>query len=458
MEKRILSDIETTEEIAKAIASRGGRAYFAGGFVRDELMGFANKDIDIEVHGIPAEDLKEILEEFGQVITVGKSFGVYSLRGRNIDIAMPRKERNTGAGHRDFEIFTDPFLGIEEAAKRRDFTINSIMKDVISGEIIDSYGGVADLEKGILRHIDPEAFVEDPLRVLRGAQFAARFEFNVAPETVKLCRSTDISQLPKERVEEELRKGLCKGRNPSVFFQILREMDQLDFWFAEVKDLAGVEQDNIFHPEGDVWNHTMDCLDRAAQLRDRTEEPFRFMLAVLVHDLGKVLVTEEIRGRIHAYGHEEAGISLADRFLKRIIGSREVINYVENMVMLHMEPNKMASHRSKIKSTNRMFDRSVCPEELILFSSVDISHEQYEGEKNNNLEFLNERLDIYREYMSRPYVKGRDLIEAGLEPGESFNVILEYAHKLRLAGVDKETAMKQVMGMAGKRVKEKEKQ
>ena len=450
MEDKLTKDIEKARDIAKAAGARGGRAFFAGGFVRDELLGLENKDIDVEVHGIPAEELKEILEDFGEVIIIGKSFGVYSLRGHNIDIAMPRKEKNTGRGHRDFEIFTDPFLGPEAAARRRDFTINSIMKDVLSGEIIDSYGGREDLEKGILRHIDSDAFVEDPLRVLRGAQFAARFNLKVAPETMELCRGIDISELPKERVEAELEKGLCKSSRPSVFFEVLREMNQLDIWFPELKRLIGLEQDPVFHPEGDVWVHTMECLDKAVNYHEQVEEPFRFMLAVLTHDFGKAEVTEVIKGRIHSYEHEKAGAPLIDKFLRRITGNREVISYVENMAQLHMRPNMLAYDKSTVKATNRMFDESVCPEELILFSAIDMSSERYEGEGEDNLKFLRERLEIFRELMARPYVMGRDLVDAGLEPDENFGEILEYAHKLRLAGVDKEPALKQVLAFARK--------
>ena len=215
------------------------------------------------MHGVQPDDLRAILEQFGEVITIGKSFGVYAVRGYDLDIAIPRKEKNTGRGHRDFEIYTDPFLGVEAAARRRDFTINALMQDVLTGEIVDCFGGQEDLKNGIIRHIDPESFVEDPLRVLRAAQFAARFEFTVADETMDLCRDIDLSALPAERVTAELKKALCKGRKPSIFFEVLREMDQLDCWFPELVSLIGLEQDPIFHPEGDVWTHVMAALDKA---------------------------------------------------------------------------------------------------------------------------------------------------------------------------------------------------
>jgi len=448
------------QQIARAVDAAGGKAYYIGGFVRDKLMTVSGsspssdvlgKDVDIEVHGVQAEDLRAILEQFGEVITIGKSFGVYAVRGYDIDIAIPRKEKNTGRGHRDFEIYTDPFLGEEAAARRRDFTINALMQNVLTGEIVDCFGGREDLKNGVIRHIDSDSFVEDPLRVLRAAQFASRFEFKVADETMDLCRQIDLSALPKERVTAELKKALCKGRKPSLFFDVLREMDQLDCWFPELVSLIGLEQDPIFHPEGDVWTHVMAALDKAVVYRDRAEEPFRFMLVPLVHDLGKIETTEEVNGRIHAYNHEIVGLPIVSRFLHRLTNDAGLIRYVMNMTELHMRPNTVAYAKSSIKKTNRLFDEAVSPYELILFSTIDMFSERYEGERKDNLEFLLDRLEIYKEYMSRPYVTGKDLIDAGLSPGENFKEILGYAHKLRLAGVPKDEALKQALAYARKR-------
>lgn len=448
------------QEIARAVDAAGGKAYYIGGFVRDKLMTVSGsspsadvlgKDVDIEVHGVQAEDLRAMLEQFGEVITIGKSFGVYAVRGYDIDIAIPRKEKNTGRGHRDFEIYTDPFLGEEAAARRRDFTINALMQNVLTGEIVDCFGGREDLKNGVIRHIDSDSFVEDPLRVLRAAQFSSRFEFKVADETMDLCRQIDLSALPKERVTAELKKALCKGRKPSLFFEVLREMDQLDCWFPELVSLIGLEQDPIFHPEGDVWTHVMASLDKGVSYRDRAEESFRFMLVPLVHDLGKIETTEEVNGRIHAYNHEKVGLPIVSRFLHRLTNDAGLIRYVMNMTELHMRPNTVAYAKSSIKKTNRLFDEAVSPYELILFSTIDMFSERYEGERKDNLEFLLDRLEIYKEYMSRPYVTGKDLIDAGLSPGENFKEILGYAHKLRLAGVPKDEALKQALAYARKR-------
>ena len=303
-----MNDLQTAEKIAQLAAKAGGRAYFVGGFVRDRLMGKDHGDIDIEVHGLQPDVLRDLLSRIGTVLQYGSSFGVFGLSGCEIDIAMPRKEKATGHGHRDFDVSVDPFIGTKEAARRRDFTINAMMQDVLTGEVVDHFGGQADLAAGIIRHVDDASFAEDPLRVLRCAQFAARFQvkdgengvhcFSVAPETLDLCSRMDLSALSRERVEGELKKALLNSDAPSVFFEVLRSMDQLGFWFPELKDLIGLPQDPVYHPEGDVWTHTMQVTDRAAAYRSEVSEPYRFMLLALLHDLGKIVSTEEKNGRI----------------------------------------------------------------------------------------------------------------------------------------------------------------
>ena len=439
---------ETVRKITEYVHDAGGRVFYVGGFVRDRLLGTDSKDVDIEVHGISPEELYAILEKVGEPLVYGESFGVFALRGEDIDIAMPRRERAVGRGHRDFIVDVDPFIGTREAARRRDFTINALMEDALTGEIVDHFGGQKDLHDGVIRHIDPETFVEDPLRVLRGAQFAARFGFAIAPETVELCRNIDLSALSKERVEEELKKALLKAGKPSVFFEEMRRMDQLHVWFPEPEQLIGLEQDPVFHPEGDVWTHTMEVIDRAAALRDRASDPYKFMLLALTHDLGKIVTTTEKDGRIHAYEHEKKGLPLVENFIRRITNENDVIDYVLNMVPLHMKPNVAAHSKPALKSTNRMFDQAAAPEDLIWFAIADRPVFAGEEEFSGDTEFLKERLNAYEEIMAKPYVMGRDLVSAGFEPGEDFGEILEYAHKLRLAGIEKELAMKQVLAYA----------
>ena len=441
---------EAAKKIAELAEEKGGRAYYVGGCVRDELLGRPVNDTDIEVHGVSPQDLFDILSKAGEPLAYGESFGIYSLRGLDLDVAMPRKEKAVGRGHRDFEVSVDPFIGPEGAARRRDFTVNALMKDVLTGEILDFFGGLSDLKSGVLRHVNDESFAEDPLRVLRAAQFTARLGFKVAEQTVSLCRTIDITTLSSERVEGELKKALLDAPKPSVFFEVLRDMEKLSPWFEELAMTIGIRQDPVFHPEGDVWTHSLQVLDRAAEYRTQASDPYPFMLLALTHDLGKIMTTETIDGRIHAYEHETKGLPLVERFLSRFTTETRVIRYVMNMVPLHMKPNVVAYKRSALKTTNRMFDEACAPKDLIYIGLADrpvfAGSERFSGDSG----FLFERLEAYEKTMAKPYVKGRDLIEAGIAPGPELGGYLEYAHKLRLAGIDRESALKQTLAMARK--------
>ncbi len=446
-----LTDMEMARKIAEAAKAKGGCAYFVGGYVRDLLCGTVGKDIDIEIHGLTPDELKSVLDSLGQRLDIGESFGIFGLRGYSLDIAMPRKEKCRGTGHRDFDVFVDPHIGTLGAAKRRDFTVNAMMQNILTGEIIDHFGGQSDLKNRIIRHVNDESFAEDPLRVLRGAQFASRFEFKIAEETLELCRSMDISTLAKERIMGELEKALLKAEKPSIFFEVLREMDQLSVWFPELLALIGVEQNPKYHTEGDVWVHTMMVLDESARLKSYAEDPLAFMLSALTHDFGKAVATEIIDGEIHAYAHEEKGLPLIKAFMERLTNEVWLTKYVLNMAELHMKPNVLASVNASIKSSNKMLDSSVDPEGLLCLAIADGLGKTSPKKYVSHNDYFKERLQIYREYMARPYVMGQDLINAGLKPGKSFSEYLAYAHKLRLAGVEKESALKQTLAYARKK-------
>ena len=432
--------------IAEKVRTAGGNVYYVGGCVRDKLLGIENKDIDIEIHGVPVSTVWEILDSIGERMEFGKRFGIYGLKGCTVDIALPRTEKHTGNGHRDFEVVTDPFMGTLEAARRRDFTINALMEDVLTGGITDHFNGLKDLKAGVIRHIDDRTFVEDPLRVLRAAQFAARFRFKVAGETVGLCRTIDLSSLSRERIMLEMEKALLKADKPSVFFEELRRMKQLNVWFPEVKKLIGVPQNMEFHKEGDAWTHTMMVLDEAAKRRDIVKYPLGFMLSALCHDFGKAVSTTVSDGTVHSYGHETEGLPLVQAFTRRLTSETKLKRYVLNMTELHMEPNMMAHARSKLKKTNKLFDSAVEPFDLIQLSICDGLGKL--PRCNDSEEFLMQRYNRFQEIMSRPYVTGKDLIDSGLEPGKDFTEILAYAHKLRMAGCDKDNALKQSIAYA----------
>ncbi len=451
-------NILMAQRIAAEVRKAGGRTYFVGGFVRDLLMGRENKDIDIEVHEIPVSALEAILDGLGERLTMGASFGVMGLRHYDLDIAMPRSEVATGRGHKDFAVFVDPFLGAEKAARRRDFTVNAMMQDVLTGEVLDFFGGREDLARKRIRHVDDLTFTEDPLRVFRAAQFAARFGFTVAEETTALSAGMDGTALAGERVMGELEKALLKASTPSVFFEELKKMRQLSCWFPELEALSGVPQPPVHHPEGDVWTHTMQVLDEAAALREEAREPLWFMLAALCHDFGKAAATEEINGALHAYGHERLGLPLARRFLGRITSEVKLTKYVLNMTELHMQPNNKAREASHDKAFMTLFDQSVCPEDLLLLAKADhmgrlgpgMRREPAAAAYAETEHRLREMLALYQDRMNRPYVMGRDLIAAGMQPGPLISEALAYAHKLRLAGVSKEEQLRQTLGVYAK--------
>ena len=457
------SDRCMAQRIAAAADRAGGRVYYVGGCVRDGLLGRESKDLDLEVHGISVPVLEEILDSLGERITKGVSFGVFGLRHCGLDIAMPRSEKATGRGHKDFAVFVDPFLGEEKAARRRDFTVNALMKNVLTGEILDFFGGREDLKNGIIRHVDDNSFGEDPLRVFRAAQFAARFAFTVAEETRTLCASMAVDALAGERVFAELEKALLKAEKPSLFFEELRRMGQLTVWFPEAEALVGVPQRPDAHPEGDVWAHTMQVLDAAAALRDAAREPLGLMLSALCHDFGKADTTESMDGVLHAYGHEKAGLPPAERFLGRLTGEKKWKHYVKSMVLLHMEPNKRMGDGAGEKSFMRLFDSSVCPEDLLLLAKADFLGRRAPGEDGAALaaEYaeterrLRQLLELYRKRMAQPAVSGKDLLDAGFAPGENFRLALAYAHKLQLAGLSKEDQLRQTLGYLRSLSKEK---
>lgn len=456
-------DLHIAELIASSVKSLGGRTFFVGGYVRDKLLGIENKDIDIEVHGITEEQLKQVLSTIGYIDErkVGGSFGIYNLKGYDIDIAMPRSERPVeGGGHKDFEVVVDPFIGYEKAARRRDFTINAMMEDALTGEVLDYFGGVYDLERKVICHVDDNTFQDDPLRVFRAAQFAARFGFGIAIQTIELARSMDTSTLTRERIAGELDKALLKSDTPGNFFSLLEFMNHLRGWFPEVHALMGVQQDPKHHPEGGAYIHTMRVLNEAAKHRSEVSNPRDFMVAALCHDFGKATTASfsEEKGKWQAIGHDKEGVEIARGFVKRLYNDKRMESHVCNMVENHMRPLNIAkAHLENPEKSNKaamhMFDESISPRELILLAKCD--HDSRMVYPNMETfdkyqEVLDKLLGDYRQMMLTPHVTGIDLIDMGYPQGPKFKEIMDYAHKVRLAGVPKEEALNQIAGMFGK--------
>jgi len=405
--------------IAEAVVEAGGRTYFVGGCVRDRLMGRENKDIDIEVHGVSVRALEAILDGLGERTTMGASFGIMGLRHYDLDIAMPRSEKATGRGHKDFEVFVDPFIGEERAAMRRDFTMNALMEDVLTGEVLDFFGGREDIAAGRIRHVSDATFAEDPLRVFRAAQFAARFNFTVAEETTAISATMAVEALASERVMGELEKALLKAARPSIFFRELEKMGQLNPWFEE---LAVLPRDD--------WRRVMAGLDGAAAVRSETSRPLDFMLAAAC-----------------------AGFAppAAKRFLARLTNAAEATRYVLNMAQRHGEMGALLAADPGEAAWMAFFDGTACPEDLILLERATRGDgtPDWPGIEDH----LRETVALYRHRMALPHVMGRDLVEAGVRPGPEMGRALAYAHGLRLAGVDKAGQLRRTLAWIGQEVK-----
>ena len=320
------------------INNQGGHLLLVGGTVRDLLLNQNPGELDCEVRGLSVDKLKGILAQRFSFDEVGKAFGVIRLKGLPVEIALPRTEIKSGSGHKGFTVEIDPSLPFERAAMRRDFTINALGLDPINGELIDPCFGEKDLKNKILRHVGPP-FLEDSLRVLRGMQFIARFNLTRNPETIQLCRSMDMGDLPPERIFEEWKKLILKGNYIGKGLNFLKSTHWLRF-SPELMALDGCEQEPEWHPEGDVWVHTLHCMDAFARERIGDEwEDLVVGFAVLCHDLGKPLTTKIGEdGRIRSPMHEPKGEEPTRSFLSRLTNQVDLHEQVVPLVRRHLTP------------------------------------------------------------------------------------------------------------------------
>jgi tRNA nucleotidyltransferase (CCA-adding enzyme) len=436
-----------------ALHAAGGRPRLVGGSVRDWLLGLTPKDFDIEVYGLDYERMGRALAPFGATDLVGRSFGVLKVRieGVEYDFSLPRRESKTGAGHRGFAVTPDPELTEAEAAARRDFTVNAIAYDPVENRILDFHGGADDLKKGILRHTSP-AFVEDPLRVLRGFQLAARFRFSLAPETIVVCQSIrdTFAELPVERVWGEWDKWATKAAKPSLGLAVLKQTGWLKH-FPEIAALDGLPQEPEWHPEGDVLVHTGCCLDALVGLaswRDGPPQSRRLLsFAVLAHDYGKAVTTKqaERRGKLRWVSpeHEAAGGPLSDSFLARIGAPLELVDHVRPLVINHLlHHDGPAEYRD---TTVRRLARKITPatlDELMAVMWADHLGRpplvSVESEKRlGHLRVAAQRLAL-EHAAPKPIVLGRHLIGLGGTPGPGFKPALDAAFESQLDGAFKD--------------------
>jgi tRNA nucleotidyltransferase (CCA-adding enzyme) len=433
-------------KLAEIIKQNGGRAMLVGGCVRDALMGIEPKDWDVEVYGIAPEKLREILDSCGRVDAVGEAFTVYKI-GQDLDVSLPRREKKIGRGHKGFVVEGDPQMSFAEASKRRDFTINAILKDALTGEIIDCCDGQADLQRKLIRHVSDETFAEDSLRVLRAAQFAARFEFDIDAKTVELCRSIDLSDLPKERIWGELEKLLLKAEKPSIGLKWLYDLNVVEQLFPELKSLVGVPQEPEWHPEGDVDVHTLMVTDEARKLIDDLPyaKQVTVMLGALCHDFGKPPTTKFFDGRWRSHAHDEAGVEPTLSFLDKLgiftLDGYDVRKQIVQLVRYHLTPGMFYKSRPGDGAFRRLA-RKVETDLLYRVAKADSLGRNPEWLppekwfKAEAQEWFIERvreLHVERE-APQPILMGRHLIELGLKPSPQFKEILDAVYEKQLDG------------------------
>ncbi|MGI8494730.1 MAG: CCA tRNA nucleotidyltransferase [Pyrinomonadaceae bacterium] len=453
---------ENILKLAEIVKQNGGRAMLVGGCVRDELMNIEPKDWDLEIYGIERLKLREILDSFGEVNAVGEAFTVYKI-GQDLDVALPRRERKTGRGHKGFVVEGDPDMKFLEAAKRRDFTINAIMQDALTGEIIDLYGGRKDIENKILRVVSRETFTEDSLRVLRAAQFAARFEFAIDEETVKICREIDLTDLAKERIWGELEKLLLKAEKPSIGLKYFYDLNIAAQLFPELVSLVGVPQEAEWHPEGSVDTHTLMVVDEARKLIDDLPHPKKVtvMLGAIAHDFGKPPTTKFFDGRWRSHAHDEAGVEPTISFLNTLgiytLDGYDVREQVIQLVRYHLKPGEFYKVRDQLgDGAFRRLARKVEPDLLYRVAKADSlgrNPDWLPKEKRFKAEAQEWFIERVRELAVEekppaPILMGRHLIEMGLKPSAQFKTILNAVYEKQLDGNIKD--LKEAIAEAGK--------
>ena len=428
-------------QLAAAVQAAGGRALIVGGWVRDALLDLpSTDDVDMEVYGLAPETLRGVLETFGRVDAVGESFTVYKVGG--YDVALPRRDSKVGRGHRGFEVVGDPFMPLTEAVRRRDFTINALLYDPLTGEILDFVGGRRDLDARVLRAVDPDTVGDDSLRVLRGLQFAARFDLSMEPATRALCAALSLDDLASERIYTELEKLLWRARRPSIGLALGLELGMIARLFPELHALVGCPQEPDWHPEGDVWTHTLMVIDRARSAVEALDrgQALAVLLGAVCHDFGKPATTAVIDGRIRSPNHEAAGVAPATAFLDRLrvhtIGDVDVRRQVLGMVQYHLAPGMW--HKATSSVSDGAFRRlalKVDLELLAVLARADCVGRAGDFDCSAMDWFLQRARALGVEHRPpAPILMGRHVLALGLRPGPEVGRLLKAVYERQLDG------------------------
>jgi len=437
---------DIVRDLAAAIDGAGGRALVVGGWVRDQLLGRPSKDLDLEVFGVSQERLPSLLSPFGRVEAVGQSFPVYKLVSNDpavgeIDVALPRRESKRGRGHKDFEVYGDPTLSFEAAAQRRDFTVNAIAWDPLTDKVVDPVGGLQDLTAGVLRAVDPRTFGDDSLRVLRAVQFSARLEFTLDPATIAMCRAIPLDDLAAERVWGEVEKLLLEARRPSLGLALALDLGVVDRLLPELRPLVGCEQEPEWHPEGDVWVHTLLVVDQAQTLNTDLDRPrlATVMLGALCHDLGKPATTAFVDGRIRSPDHEDAGVEPTVRVLDRLnvhsLGGFDVRGQTLGLVAHHLKPGMFHKARNVGDGAFRRLALKVDLELLARVARADCLGRTGTFDCSAMDWFIERARALGVEHRPPPpLLLGRHVLALGLAPGPAVGVVLQQVYERQLDG------------------------
>ncbi|MEP6936269.1 MAG: polynucleotide adenylyltransferase [Nitrospirota bacterium] len=424
-------------QIEQLIRHAGGRTWLVGGCLRDLVLGRQPQDLDLEISGLPPGQLHALLTEQFSVQFVGKAFGVFKLQGLPVDISIPSRMLTDNASVPGLLRQSDPDMDIDEALARRDFTMNAMAWDPDTLELRDPFNGRADLDAHVLRHAS-DRFREDPLRVLRGMQLAARFGLTAAPETVALCKTLTQDGQPRERLWEEWKTLLLQGITPSLGLQFLSNCGWLRF-YPELAALRGCEQDPIWHPEGDVWIHTLHCLDWFAMERTgHQDDDLTVGLGILCHDFGKPATTTIDFGRITSRGHEPEGEAPTRRFLERLTNQDDLINEVMPLVLCHLRPRALHEANASDSAVRRLARLVKRIDRLVRVARADHAGrppKPFDGFPAG--EWLLERarrLEV-EDQAPAPVVMGRHLLELGIQPGPDMGRLLDACYEAQLDGM-----------------------
>lgn len=440
-------------ELINDLISLNIKPILVGGSVRDKILdsNIISKDIDLELYTHHSyEDIIKLLENKNyKCDIVGKQFGVIKIKtsnGDDFDLSLPRQEKSIGNKHTDFEVIPDGTLEYKEAFKRRDFTINAIGYDFLNNSFIDLYDGINDINNKQIKHVNSKTFVEDPLRIYRSIQFAARFEFDIHEDTKDLIKNMIknglLDHLPKERIFIEFDKLLTKSSKPSIGFELMREFGILEKYFKELHNLIDVPQEPKWHPEGDVWIHTMMVIDKMANLECDKNKKLLYMLSCLCHDLGKPEYTQTLEcGRITSQGHEAGGIEPTINFLNKITNDIKLIEQVSKLVELHLQPTLLHvanSSNSAIKRlNNKLIDSQLCLLDLAIINKADSLGRTTIDALNNHTPQYDWVIDKFKtlnlsDKKIIPLINGKDLIDLGNKPGPEFKELLNKCYDYQI--------------------------